>query len=152
MNNTIATWSIPSSDLLAIAAVSRYKGVVAYRKIPSVLADGTVVYPTLRTAIDLVKGWVANPSFFKIPVVILSGSYDTIEAVNAREASALGKSEVFRAHCDRMGLVNGQEKDSGVCDRCGLPGYGTMYYSPDSNGYPTPILFQHDVCPTSIEK
>lgn len=141
----IRTYPAPSTSLVEAARSEMSKrrsgrpmsAAFKYAREAAVEIEGLQVRMSVKAASDILKFVVEAGTY--LPVAVDHDDYLTAQ----RNAE---KARVFKAHCDRLGLVDGQEDATGHCDSCGASTKGKMQFAPDATGYPTPVLFTCGSC------
>lgn len=139
---------IPNADVLAIP--THIARVRAWRE-QAVVEHPTLgeVRPRLGVAHRYLKPLVRGAEWFDLaaPPEVNEATCETMEWARECERLAQAKEEAFRQACDDMGIPGGKERVEDRCDQCGCAStLGTLYYRPDANAVPTPVLFVGDCC------
>lgn len=74
----IAAFLVPTREMIQMfntGGDSRVEAVKAWRAMDHRLLDGTKVMPTVRTALDALRGYADFPALREIPLAIEHGSY-----------------------------------------------------------------------------
>jgi len=141
METPLATWEPVTDDMLSMR---KFAATKAYRELEHKLADGTLVMPSLTTALAIITA--AQSHGIRIPMAISEGSYVLRSLWDERKKAEAARYERFKAFCADDGH-DGTEEGAGTCIQCGCwNSIGTITYQPDAMGYPTQVLFQCYSC------
>jgi len=137
----IPTFPAPSASVVEMATGKRARLRAARQWINearATLADGSVVAPSTRLAMNVMKSIVDGMP--AVDVAVQDGEWQYAFRVNAAIEADKLRSERFQAF---MAEDQPSEVGIGVCDSCGLVGASVRnHYAPDGMGFPT-LVFQN---------
>jgi len=134
----ILTFPAPSADLVEMATVKHARLRAARQWVNesrATLADGSVVAPSTRLAMNVMKAIVDGMP--AMDVAVEEGSYQCAARLDAALEAENLRTQRFVAF---MAEDQPSEEGTGTCDGCGASGAMRNHYAPDGMGYPALVM------------